>query len=248
MRGAISICWVTVLATLAGCGGRPVAANHSGSNDGFTPTDAGTIATDAHPERVPQNHRAAGSACPAQRGSGSWSNPCNLDGAVDAGPGECTLDSECTTGTNGRCLPSDAPFRECLNFCSYDGCFGDSDCLDNVPCDCRGGASDTSANECLTTSNCRVDADCGPGGFCSPSEVHNFCFCPSPALCTPGTTACYAGTTQVSCACGDACGHGYFCHTKTDSCVDDRDCASGETCNYDTTVGRWDCAICWPVP
>lgn len=102
---------------------------------------------------------------------------------------------------------------------------------------------------CLTGGNCRVDSDCGEGeaGYCSPSQVNNFCFCPSTALCADSGGSCYAGNQQVSCSCGDSCGHSYFCHTKRDSCVDDSDCASGQTCNYDTVNGIWDCATCWPV-
>ena len=77
--------------------------------------------------------------------------------------------------------------------------------------------------------------------------MNSFCFCPSPALCADGSGACYAGNQQVSCACGDSCGHSYFCHTKSDGCVDDSDCPGDQTCNYDTVNARWDCATCWPV-
>jgi hypothetical protein len=106
------------------------------------------------------------------------------------------------------------------------------------------------ANSCQTTSNCRVDADCGPGGYCSPSQVNVFCFCLSPALCDKDSGYCCIGTdcSPDYCACGDACGHGYYCHTLADDCVDDGDCETGDSCNYDTVVKRWTCGWCMPPP
>jgi hypothetical protein len=106
---------------------------------------------------------------------------------------------------------------------------------------------DMGANSCETESNCRVDSDCGPRGYCSPSQVEAFCMCPSAALCGDSGASCSANGKPVPCECGDACGHGYFCHTRDDTCVDDSDCPDG-TCNYDTVVKRWTCAWCMPVP
>jgi hypothetical protein len=98
------------------------------------------------------------------------------------------------------------------------------------------------ANSCVHGGECRIDADCGPGGYCSPSQVGVLCVCPSPALCDPGP--CGSG----SCACGDACGHAYYCHTSRDACIDDSDCGPEATCNYDKLEKRWTCAFCRPVP
>jgi hypothetical protein len=50
------------------------------------------------------------------------------------------------------------------------------------------------ANQCKK-GNCRIDSDCGPGGYCSPA-----------------TDACGAVL-------------GYYCHTAADECVNDDDCA-----------------------
>jgi hypothetical protein len=58
--------------------------------------------------------------------------------------------------------------------------------------------------------------------------VDAFCFCPS--------------------ATGDGCGHGYFCHTPGDGCVDDADCDHGATCNYAVATGTWTCSSCYPIP
>jgi hypothetical protein len=90
--------------------------------------------------------------------------------------------------------------------------------------------------------DCRIDADCGPGGYCSPSQVGVLCSCPSPALCPPGTH-CEPGP----CTCDDACGHAYYCHTSSDACIDDSDCSQGATCNYDTVEKHWTCANCQPL-
>lgn len=134
----------------------------------------------------------------------------------------------------------------CMSFCSYDTCNSDADCPSKVPCACRESGEDSRANACVTESNCAVDADCGPDGYCSPSVVNDFCNCPTTALC-PDSAACYADGTKVPCVCGDSCGHGYYCHTPNDTCLDDSDCAQG-TCNYDRLDQLWRCAICWPIP
>ena len=138
----------------------------------------------------------------------------------DAGPiGQCQTDVDCTAGTNGRCLVSGGGP---LNYsCSYDDCFSDSDCTGNAPCECRSSSSDSAPNSCVGASTCRVDSDCGPGGYCSPSGV---------------TTA-------------DNCGLAYHCHTASDACIDDSDCAAtqGYICIFDTS--HWTCEHpCFPPP
>ena len=52
----------------------------------------------------------------------------------------------------------------------------------------------TMPNYCVSGSDCRVDADCGPGGFCSPSQFDQWC------------------------------GPTYHCHRPSDICIDDSDC------------------------
>jgi hypothetical protein len=64
--------------------------------------------------------------------------------------------------------------------------------------------------------DCRVDADCGPCGWCSPSHSNQYC----------------AGVA------------GYYCHTSSDQCVNDSDCADsgvGMMCRYDTSLSYWRC-------
>jgi hypothetical protein len=171
--------------------------------------------------RVPAKHRAAGTSCAQQRAA---VHPTPVDPNLyppDSNP--CAQDSDCMDGQNGRCVqPAPGPRRLT---CSYDECFADAQCTSNAPCECRASASDGSPNSCLQSGNCRVDADCGEGGYCSPSLLNQFCICPSPTLC----------------------GQGYFCHSPKDTCLDDSDCADG-SCNYDSVEKRWACARCTPIP
>jgi hypothetical protein len=238
---------LSVLMGLLGCGSRALEAGDVGGRDGSV-RDVG--ACSAGTPRLPLQHRAAGAACPGQRGAGGAGlNGCTLDAGSTT---QCVLDSECTAGVNGRCLGTAGPVvAPCQSYCSYDVCSGDSDCPAREPCECRASASDLTANVCVTGSNCQVDSDCGPGGYCSPSQVGVLCFCPSPALCGDAggcSEFVDGGWVQVPCSCGDACGHGYFCHTCNDTCVDDSDCGGHGTCNYDTPNQRWSCSTCFFVP
>ncbi len=105
--------------------------------------------------------------------------------------------------------------------CSYDECFTDSDCGSGATCLCRSSPAN-SANVCVHGGNCLVDSDCGPGNYCSPSLVEN-CLAPRQ----------------------------YFCHTASDTCLDDSDCPSVDagasscpitnTCAFDTQAHRWTC-------
>ena len=160
------------------------------------------------------------------------------------------MDSDCTDGPNGRCGQWIPPP---VLACSYDACSKDSDCDGGVPCECRPSSASGAANVCQGGGNCRVDSDCGPCGYCSPSVLDSLCACMTAELCPDGGPQCFettpdGGTFPVQCACGDKCGHGYYCHTGDDGCVDDSDCPTGETCNYDRLSQRWDCswAVCAP--
>jgi hypothetical protein len=117
--------------------------------------------------RTPLLHRAAGAACPTGRapGPGPFTFSCN---SVTCPAHLCVQDLNCTAGTNGRCLTGNPGG---LALCSYDECFSDADCPANIPCECRDSASSSAPNRCLSGSDCRVDSDCGPGNFCSPSPA-----------------------------------------------------------------------------
>ena len=220
----------------------------STATDAAAPDADGVANPDGSPTRIPLLHRPAGSTCPSERAPGPLQCDCEgSDGGCSCRIGECGQDSDCSAGTNGRCLELGPAVYA---YCVYDTCFSDSDCPSNQPCNCRASASDYTANTCLTGSNCRVDSDCGPSGYCSPSQVGVLCQCSCNPVVSDG--GCYEhapdGTwTQVPCSCGD-CGHGYFCHTPQDTCLNDSDCANGDTCNYDGLSNTWTCSYCSPPP
>lgn len=171
---------------------------------------------------VPTKHRATSSVCPEERAPGNATVV-----------GECTQDSDCTDGLNGRCISPNilGPLGE--SSCSYDNCSSDADCAANEPCRCRASADSNYANVCLVGSGCQVDSDCGPGGFCSPSrfDVDSSVY----------DTGVFGNGTSRS---------GYFCHTPDDYCVNDGDCdtsdclieerCAGMACIY-SSGARWDC-------
>ena len=200
---------------------------------------------DRNAGRAAAVHRSASSACPQERGAGVSDIPTSCSQSSPLS--RCTRDSDCAAGANGRCLQAGGP--ACDYFCSYDDCAVDSDCTGHVPCACRSSSSDTTANKCAIGSNCLIDADCGPGGSCSPSLLGSSidCVCVHQSFCQPDGGGCFEtgpdGVTKaVPCSCDGTCGHGYFCHTPKDSCLDDSDCAPGTgTCNFDLTSKLWMC-------
>ncbi|HTB79109.1 MAG TPA: hypothetical protein VK762_37960 [Polyangiaceae bacterium] len=213
-----------------GCGGTTALALDAGSpRDGAIQDGDGTDAShggadgapDAHvviAGRVPQDHRASGMVCPSQRGPGE-DVTCTPDAST-----MCTADSQCTSGANGRCGSFEIgplPVPDCSTQCSYDECFQDSDCGSRIPCECRASASSSAANDCVGGSKCATDADCGSGGYCSPS-VGGTCF-----------------------------GHFYACHSPEDTCLEDTDCPQGgamSRCLYQVQLGRWACGTCISPP
>jgi hypothetical protein len=124
-------------------------------------------------------------------------------------------------GVNGRCVGN--PHDGCR--CNYDTCFNDTQCARaGGPCACRLNTRGASgANVCLG-GNCQTDANCGPGGYCSPTLGF----------------------------CGDFGGvEAYYCHTAQDECIDDEDCLTttdggflGQRpyCAFNRETSRWRCS------
>lgn len=191
------------------CGGKSVdrPALDAGAPDASVSShDAGSDEA----SRVPKEHRASHAQCPTERGAITpTSDGCPVSAL------HCAQDSDCTSGKNGRCNDVGV----CPSDCDYDDCFQDSDCEHQTPCFCRQSATDK--NYCFTTSNCTVDADCGDGGYCSPSLIANSCICQSPS-----------------------CTEGYFCHTPRDGCIDDSDCPTMQSCAFDRNEQRFYCQEC----
>lgn len=162
--------------------------------------------------RIPAVHRAVAPVCTDDRPAYN----CN----ISAGPAQCKADSDCTAGRNGRCVGNG--HDGCT--CSYDTCTTDADCKSTELCDCRSPwhYGPNGPNRCLPT-NCRTDADCGPGGWCSPSY-------------DPGCGR-YFGVTL------------WRCHTPRDLCLDDSDCMNADGgwgmpyCGWRPETGRWECSV-----
>jgi len=220
---------VVLLLLVVGCGGGktiPRSSSDAGGTEGGSSGDAGGAdgglscapafveagTREAGYAEVPVYHRATPACCPSERGPAPLTQP-YPSGVADG----CSSDSQCTGGADGRCFP----FRGLVGpgGCSYDQCFTDSDCPSGTPCLCRSSASDNSANVCVPKGNCVLDSDCGPHGYCSPSQ------------------GCYGPPS-------------YYCHTASDTCINDVDCAPADagtgcpviaTCSYGPQAQRWAC-------
>jgi hypothetical protein len=184
-------------------------------------TDMGTcgcanpIGTAVAASGAPLQHRATSSSCPAQRAHATTTlaPPCPETGVYC--PDYCRQDSDCTEGVNGRCSSAGGG----AYYCSYDDCFSDADCPTGSPCECRDAGSSDSNNCSGSGGNCSSDIECGPGGYCSPSNATEWC------------------------------GSRYYCHTPADTCLNDSDCEGPDGCNFDTTLAHWICgAGCGPAP
>ena len=175
---------------------------------GDTGVDTGTDVTDPLPE--PDSHRPEAVTCDRERPF--YEIPVEASGW--GAPMDCTTHEECTDGENGRCTGNSHDGWRC----TYDSCFEDADCGSTV-CACDGGWR-SGSNTCLG-GNCQVDADCGAGGWCSPSMSE---------------CGLYGGVT------------GYWCHTPEDTCTDDSDCpGTGDFggpgyCMFSQTLGHWECS------
>jgi hypothetical protein len=108
-----------------------------------------------------------------------------------------------------------------ITICTYDECSDDSQCSEGGPCDCNVSFGSLGNNTCRS-GNCQVDNDCGDGGYCSPSL---------------GTCGDYSDVA------------GYWCHTPSDDCIDDADCALPDEdngfCMYSSEASHWVCAYTW---
>ncbi len=168
-----------------------------------TPTAEPTTAPTAEPSpsesvspspvlaTAPEEHRAEATAC-------------GLHGPGDADPklaGDCKKDKDCKGGKHARCvaLYAGGGRGPRMNMCETDACDSDADCKGGV-CDCGG-------THICVAAQCKTDADCGVGGFCSPSK----------------------DSTPMG-GCFNSHAAGYFCHTAQDACQNRSDCANGEDC------------------
>jgi hypothetical protein len=249
-RRAFILC--SIAALLSACGGKSYslgspeagqsaggAENGQGTNttSGGAPSTTGggspdTSSSGGSAGGGPTYHRAAAAICPSKRGPGSVVGSASFDYYKKTCTGDhpycCWSDSQCTTGSNGRCNDS----GKTGSSCSYDECLTDSDCPSGTPCLCRSSPTDDSPNSCAADpgGNCVVDSDCGGGGYCSPS--------PSPDRCGPGAYYCH--TALDSCVNDTDCppivgedppGSGFSCGLPS----------IAPTCTYDAQAKHWAC-------
>jgi Cys-rich repeat protein len=184
------------------------AANKGDSSRSCTPT-------------TPTSHRATATACSTTRPPSQPGDASVPDGG---GIGGCTVDSECTAGTNGRCGRDGQ-----IIGCTYDDCSTDATCGAGKLCECGApNGAGRGPNVCIP-SNCDTDSDCGTGGYCSPTY----------------DTTCggFDGVVGYFChKAADEC--------TMDQCVNDSDCAmesdggvmtSAGYCAWDPSSSRWGC-------
>jgi len=212
MKRILCFTGAVVAMACSGCGSSssPAQGVSDAGNDATTGSnqpETGAEDADARQStsRVPVNHRPSDAQCSTSAAPGDCA------GAFpDAG---CASDNDCTeAGTNGRCINQGGGLAAPC-FCTFDQCLVATDCPHGQTCACHGAPYTGGHGNTCVTGNCRVDADCGAEGYCSPSSL--------------------------AAICGDSLA-GYYCHTAADLCIDDSDC-SGRGCVYSTTNSRWEC-------
>jgi hypothetical protein len=194
-----------------GGGGADASAGGAGADGGPGSASAGADGA-AAPDGAggslgpPDQHRAVAVACKT-----TSSQP------PDGGVGSCAVDSDCggDAGYN--------PWHCLRHACGVDQCIDDSDCRSDQACGCGaqfGFPASMHLNYCVP-AKCRVDADCGAGGYCSPAT----------------NTPCQRLA-------------GYYCHKAADTCSSSNDCPAADdggatfstTCDYVLELDHWACA------
>ncbi len=200
----------TGTAGATGSAGTTGAAGTSGAA-GMT----GSAGAPSAPLPVPAVHRPAPVSCPRMTLPASAPTMCLFAKApgVEVPAGWCNSNADCTSGTDGRCVPSILT-AQCS--CEYDACFADADCPGGDVCACSGVFS---GNACVSGS-CRVDADCGAGGFCSPTVDH----------CSGVITGYFCRTAKDTCTDDKDCGDLYAEHCARDPGTGVWGCQSSDGC------------------
>jgi hypothetical protein len=224
----------------SGSGGSPSGSGGTGGGTSGVTSSGGSSGECAG--QVPINHRQRAGQCPSQRGPAPQFCPPGGTCTGQPYPSHftglqlgCSSDSQCTAGVNGRCFPPVlVPMPSTQGGCSYDECSADSDCGARTPCICRSSSTVNSANICDVGGNCAVDSDCGPCGYCSPSQ-----------------NTCRGSSNPNDQAEGSRDPDPYYCHTASDLCMNDSDCAQPDaglafcpmfaSCDYNVQDTRWEC-------
>ena len=194
------------------------------------------------------------SAPECARRSDCSTNQICIDGACEELSEQCVFNEECDGGA--VCVDG-----ACRAECSQDGdCSQQEACVQGLcaPLECRRSA-DCSAGEICVDAQCELTCDyavgesCGEGFVCDPK---NFCApdasveCRSNAECAR-EEICSGGSCLSPCSCNQQCPSGQVCDLNsgtcgtpagepvanspaTDSCGNDCDCPSGQSCNGGT--------------
>lgn len=173
-----------------------------------TATLLSACGSELHSTTPPAEHRAAATTCTSTRSTVDWSAQQAIDQQMGWGPIECRSDADCTAAADGRCARKGDGYYTC----TYHECAQDSDCPSGAQvCGC--GLGDLQANVCLQ-GDCRTDADCGAGVYCSPTSVmcdREFGPAATEYRCTQPQDECLADTDCASCASGQTCSHPGWC-------------------------------------
>ena len=191
----LSMALVACSQTPSGNGSSTAAGSGSGSTSG----GANSSGSASH---------SSSATTPGTSRSGTTTGTSATSGSTTGGSTTVTTsgDTTASSGSSGSGGEVPADHRPVAVACDAgigiggNQCGQDSDCADGGVCLCDVSQIPLSgsSNVCYP-AGCRVDADCGPGGYCSPSPTLGCCGGPS----------------------------GFHCHTPQDSCLNDSDCADG---------------------
>jgi hypothetical protein len=163
---------------------------------------------------VPSSHRDHGSLCAASPVGPEPVIP--ETGKAGESALACATNEACTQRSGGRCVYNNGVCGE--------------PCAPTVP-----------SSACVYDA-CAVDTDCPGGSVCLCGQggpVANAC---SPVGNCRVDADCPSGYCSASV---DGCGgfNGFFCHTATDECNNNADCANTfATCHVDTSSAVWKCS------
>lgn len=202
------------LATAVGCDG----SLPSSSSTGTGGQGAGGATGVGGRSTVPDFHRAAATACSALvADAGATTSTTNGASPGPAAP-DAAVNSPCLTATD--CGPCATGVVRCLlrspaqpNACVCDQCNSDQECPSTEACLCF-----QTGWARYPVGNACVQENCQVDSDCGPG-----------GFCSPTLSGCGYG--------------GYYCHTPTDTCLNDSDCAGSSIgCVYSPTTGAWGCA------
>jgi len=182
---------------------------------------------------------------PNSAGSSSGGSPnsagSSSGGSGGGGPSIVPTDHR----AHGEMCSATRPAGSCPSaFLANSKCKADSDCTTGLNGRCI-PAGAIPACSCSYDS-CAQDADCAPGSACKCGAAGNACV---PSGCRTDSDCGASGYCSPSVAADPSCAKvgfaGYYCHTPSDTCVNDSDCPRGpsgpQLCIYAADTQHWAC-------